>query len=324
MEGLPMWTRTDLKSLAKANLTNKYWIAFGASIMLLAVNMALSMITSPMAGIGTLASMDWSSLLSGNYQDPRDVFDHLFRSGYFSRVFLSSQIISWLTLAVSLFVMPAVQVGINRWFSRNREAPVAPSIGQVFSIFKRGSYLKTIGSMLWMDLFLFLWSLLAIIPVVFGGILLAIGFLGSSMAAWDGYAWRFQEPTGRVLAWVAALLLVMFLLALLVFIFLIPLYIKMYSYRLTPWILADNPAIGYQRALKLSMALTRGQKWRMFVLDLSFLGWYILGMLACGIGVLFVMPYYNATQAELYARLRQGGVEQGVCTMEELGFVRVG
>jgi uncharacterized membrane protein len=318
-----MWTRSDLKSLAKTNLTNKYWIAFGASIMLLAVNIALSMITSPMAGIGTMANMNWGSFLSGSYQNPRDMLEHLFGSGYMPRMFMSSQFISWLTLAVSIFVIPAVLVGINRWFSRNRETPVAPGIGQVFSIFKRGSYLKTIGSMLWMNLFLFLWSLLAIIPLVFGGILFAIGMLGARMTAWDGYSWRFNEPSGQLLAAIAGFLLIMLLMAFLVFIFLIPFYIKMYSYRMTPWILADNPAIGYQRALKLSMALTRGQKWRIFVLDLSFLGWFLLGVMACGIGVLFVTPYYNATQAELYARLRQDGVDQGLCTMEELGFVRV-
>ena len=37
--------------------------------------------------------------------------------------------------------------------------------------------------------------------------------------------------------------------------------------------------------------MTRGHKWNIFVLDLSFIGWFLLGILACGIGMFFVMPY---------------------------------
>jgi hypothetical protein len=53
-------------------------------------------------------------------------------------------------------------------------------------------------------------------------------------------------------------------------------------------------------------------------LDLSFIGWYLLGALALGIGVLFVRPYVDAVKAELYLVLRQLALEQGMCTHEEL------
>lgn len=46
--------------------------------------------------------------------------------------------------------------------------------------------------------------------------------------------------------------------------------------------------------------MTRGHKWEMFVLDLSFMGWYLLGGLLFGIGVFFVDPYNEATYARLY------------------------
>jgi len=45
-----------------------------------------------------------------------------------------------------------------------------------------------------------------------------------------------------------------------------------------------------------------------FILDLSFLGWFILGALALGIGILFVQPYYDATNAELYLNLKQNTI----------------
>jgi hypothetical protein len=84
----------------------------------------------------------------------------------------------------------------------------------------------------------------------------------------------------------------------------IPGIVKGYAYRMIPYIMAENPGMDYRDAMKLSMRMTDGQKWEMFVLDLSFIGWYLLGMLLCGIGVLFVNPYYYATRAELYAELK--------------------
>ncbi len=98
----------------------------------------------------------------------------------------------------------------------------------------------------------------------------------------------------------------------------IPGIIKFYAYRMVPYILADNPEIGYNRAIALSDNMTKGEKWDIFVLDLSFFGWYILGALLLGVGVLFVQPYYDSTNAELYLRLRKKAVENGLTTAEEL------
>ncbi|KEI86938.1 DUF975 family protein [Clostridium botulinum] len=101
----------------------------------------------------------------------------------------------------------------------------------------------------------------------------------------------------------------------------IPGIIKGYAYSMVPYILADNPSIGAERAIQLSNRMTDGEKWDMFVLDLSFLGWYILGMLALGIGVIFVNPYVNSTKAELYLILRKKAIEDGSTSCEELNIV---
>lgn len=107
------------------------------------------------------------------------------------------------------------------------------------------------------------------------------------------------------------------------FVLYIPGIVKTYSYRMIPYILADNPGIGAKRALKLSCQMTKGSKFKMFVLDLSFIGWYILGFFACCIGVYAVTPYVYATYAELYDELKKDAVSKGLCTMEELGYVMV-
>ncbi|RIX60346.1 DUF975 family protein [Paenibacillus nanensis] len=98
----------------------------------------------------------------------------------------------------------------------------------------------------------------------------------------------------------------------------IPGIVKSYAYFMVPYILTDNPNIGTKRAVDLSNQMTRGHKFRMFVLDLSFIGWVLLGVLACGIGVLFVLPYINATKAELYLELRHQAIVNGLTTEEEL------
>lgn len=98
----------------------------------------------------------------------------------------------------------------------------------------------------------------------------------------------------------------------------IPGIVKSYAYFMVPYILSDNPNIGTKRAVELSNQMTHGHKFRMFVLDLSFLGWILLGALACGVGVLFVLPYINATKAELYLHLRRQALDNGLTTEAEL------
>jgi len=102
--------------------------------------------------------------------------------------------------------------------------------------------------------------------------------------------------------------------------FIIPGIIKSYAYSMVPYILSDNPNIGAKRALQLSEQMTRGHKFDIFVLELSFLGWYLLGVLALVVGTFFVMPYEDATKAELYLVLRQNALDSNMCTYAELGM----
>ncbi len=100
--------------------------------------------------------------------------------------------------------------------------------------------------------------------------------------------------------------------------FIIPGMIKYYAYKMVPYILADNPNIGHKRAIEISNAMTQGEKFDIFVLDLSFIGWYLLGALALGIGIVFVIPYVNATEAELYLILKEKAIDTGTCSEDEL------
>ena len=82
--------------------------------------------------------------------------------------------------------------------------------------------------------------------------------------------------------------------------------IKTYEYRMIPYILAENPKIETKEAFKLSKQMMKGNKWKTFILDISFLGWNFLSVLTFGIlSILFVNPYNSATIAELYYTLKE-------------------
>lgn len=84
------------------------------------------------------------------------------------------------------------------------------------------------------------------------------------------------------------------------FLLIIPGIVKYYSYAMTPFILRDYPEASGDKAIEMSMALMQGKKLKLFLLDLSFIGWYILGIIALGIGVFWVMPYHYSAHAAFY------------------------
>lgn len=89
--------------------------------------------------------------------------------------------------------------------------------------------------------------------------------------------------------------------------FIIPGIIKSYEYRLIPYILADNPDMDKEEVFKTSKELMKGNKWRTFILDLSFILWGILGAITFGlVNVLWVDPYKHLTDAALYVALKEG------------------
>ena len=99
------------------------------------------------------------------------------------------------------------------------------------------------------------------------------------------------------------------------FLFIVPGFIKAYEYSMIPYLLAENPNITTDEAFSLSKQMTTGQKMDLFVLDLSFLGWIILGLICCGIGILFVLPYPEATNAEVYLNLKES-VKKDECVTD--------
>ncbi|HOO29294.1 MAG TPA: DUF975 family protein [Lachnospiraceae bacterium] len=85
--------------------------------------------------------------------------------------------------------------------------------------------------------------------------------------------------------------------------FVIPGIIKAISYSQSFYILAEHPEMTASEALRESMEIMEGHKWKYVVLYLSFIGWVLLGAVTCGIAFIWVKPYMSATLVNYYHRL---------------------
>ncbi len=134
--------------------------------------------------------------------------------------------------------------------------------------------------------------------LAFGASVLAIAVLRGGVAAFQalsGFRWPFLT---------AALgLLRMLLIVLWTLLFIIPGVRAAYSYRMAFYLLADHPDWSPWRALQESKQLMNGHRWRLFCLDVSFFGWFLLVVIPPGLAGIFVIPYHATAVAAFYEDL---------------------
>lgn len=97
----------------------------------------------------------------------------------------------------------------------------------------------------------------------------------------------------------------------------IPGIIKSISYSMIFNILAEYPDIGVRKAMNLSKEMTKGQKANLFMMGLSFIGWYLLTLITFGIAGLYVMPYIRMSYINAYHDIKQNAIERGILKEED-------
>ncbi len=101
--------------------------------------------------------------------------------------------------------------------------------------------------------------------------------------------------------------------------FIIPGIIWTYQYFAVDYILAVRPDISRIEAFNLSKRVMNGHKMDLFVLGLSFFGWYILTAFTCGVlGLFYVTPYVELTNAEFFADVREDALRKGIITENDI------
>ncbi len=318
------WKRYELKERAKKVLKINYWIAFVVALIFIIINGGGigSSNTSWKNSYHTNNKMEimnedkWDSMWNNKWDENYDSFaefveefpDDMKDGFYFDKdfeadealgfvrsvlpfvlgiIFIVAFIAILISIALSVFLLNPLKMGCKTFFKTSAEEPHRNMrfLGQAF---KGGNYGSVIKTMFLRDLYTFLWSLLLIIPGI----------------------------------------------------------IKTYSYRMVPYILADNPKMNTADAILLSRQMMNGEKWKAFVLDLSFFGWYVLGFIVLGVitwatfglaaviiasilaslaglSIVFVMPYYLSTDAQLYLVLKGKALHNGFASDEQLNLPEV-
>lgn len=136
---------------------------------------------------------------------------------------------------------------------------------------------RAIRTYLWYVFLIIVWEMAVLVP---GGIVIAI--LGVVSYATGNYAF-----VGLAAAAVYITLFAVVIRSSLA-------YSQMF------FIVADNDKIGVIDSMTRSVQLTKGNKGKLFLLELSFIGWYLLSYITLGIGLLWVIPYYQQTLTNAY------------------------
>lgn len=172
-----------------------------------------------------------------------------------------------LNVAIGIFFFSPLNAGKNRFYIK--AASGEGDIKSILDVFKSESYINVVKTLFMRDLRLILWSLCYIIPIAVFGALTVV-----------------REEFA-------------YLMPLCLF-GMIPMIMKHYSYYMTDYIIAENPGMNWRECIKTSEMMMKNVRFQTFVLELSFVGWALLGIICCGIGVLFVTPYIEATITQLY------------------------
>lgn len=239
----------------------------------------------------------------------------------------------WTAYAACLIVtLITGVVEIFKRFSSQADNPFAP---------KQYDYRSTVSAMeeTWHQIKASLSSgFLTELIAIFVGLVLAVGLarffvrnrFGETRleTVFSGFSHEYGSLLGGM--FVTRLFIYLWMLLLVV-----PGIIKALEYIMVKYILSDNASMPGARARQISSMMTNGEKGDIFVLELSFIGWYLLAAVVIGIvsaicwpisGIVgfvvmsFVTAYREATFAELYVFMRDRAIRSGAVNPAELGL----
>lgn len=221
----------------------------------------------------------------------------------FLLMFLSSMFKAILFEAFFLVGFPVLLFALNWMYHalyKNAESVTFNTFINGFTYWK-----KAIPAYLWQTLWLYLWCLAAY-AIFFVGVLIIVLL--------TTVFFSFANPVVEIIVGICSFILVLGVVS----VFMGIILNRTYAYSMTMYIISDNPNIGAIKALNLSKTITKGYKFKLFVLEFSFIGWELLGILSLGIGFLWISPYITLTIVNAYHRLKAIAIASGVISPEEI------
>ena len=145
-------------------------------------------------------------------------------------------------------------------------------------------------------------TIIALIFFFIGGVI-RLGYIDFNLALLDRRKNGIYRLGSRMSDWwrvLCAKITLFFALSLGYVLLIAPGIITKYSYAMVPYILEERPDFTVHEAFKASKQIMKKHKWELFCLRFSFIGWYIIGILTLGIGLIFINPYRYAAEAAFY------------------------
>ena len=195
-----------------------------------------------------------------------------------------------IALAFHFLVSSPVKVGYQRFCLEVLDGNKSEiRVGTLFRFFKQ-SYGKTIGLNFVHGLIMDLTWLPMLVCTAIGGVLFASSLASMMFAPADT---SDLAVMGGFLGFLGLIFLGM----------VISVCINLpvsYAYSMAHMIMADYPGVGAIEAMRLSRQMMKGNKFRLWCLDFSFIGWHLLGACCCGLGAYAVTPYQYVARAAFY------------------------
>lgn len=310
-----MWTCSEMKRTGWNRLTGTFWTAVILTLVFSLISGVLPFIQS---AINVFRMIIQQNVLSTGYSGMEDIDSN--SMSYNTQMMAMSGLsglISMLSIAATFLLINPISVGYTRWFLANRNEDSKPSISLLFSSFKSGKYGPTVAGMAWHTLWMMIWGFVAsmcLFPfyIMFFVILFMVIFAvassltGIDASIYSGKSVDYGDISRKIMDIAPILLIIMLILFVLGLAgYFVIILNRKYAYMFTPFILAEKYNIGSANALNLSKDMTRGMKGKLFLLDLSFIGWWLLSILTLGLLYYGIAPYMYATYTEVYTKRKE-------------------
>ena len=301
----------DLRRIALASQNKHYWwaILITLTAMLLGgtafaigttqpqLNFNIRFSINPL--IRSIENLIYNMLGLSYVPELDQIFNIMYRYAAILNIFMTIGSIAALLSLAALFIAGPMKYGYSRWSLQMIDASPRSHFSTLFSGFKK--YGKGLGMQWWIWLKLFLWSLLSGLFVFIGWLIMGLIF-GAAFAANPDLA--YMDPGAAILTMIPTIILMSLLGIGITLAATLPTIIASYRYSLSYYLIAENPNMPVTDAVNCSKRLMKGNKWRLFCLHLSFIGWDILNALSFRIlGLLFLNAYHELAVAAFYRDL---------------------
>lgn len=219
--------------------------------------------------------------------------------------YMLTPLLNLVMIALVFLVFNPIYVGFVRFLDNLRKEPAEAGKGvkTLFWSFREGRFSRILSATAWKHLWLMIWSyvtsMIISIPVGIAFIYIIIRAV-VKVSEYDRTAdfWRnWRLIYSEFLVFFIILGVYIFVAGIITTIIMLN---RKYAYMFTDFIVAEQPDVPTKAALNRSKEMTKGLKGRMFLLDLSFIGWHILNLFTFFLLQYWIIPYQITAFHEVY------------------------